>query len=86
LVEGDLHCTVLFFGSAAEIVGSREVTITMPIGSTAGDLFEVVTSKLDGFATLEDCCAFALNSQLCSKNTPLQQDCTLAFLPPVSGG
>jgi molybdopterin converting factor small subunit len=58
----------------------------MPSGSTTGDLLNTITSKHDGIATLKNCCAIALNSRLCSKDIPLEQDCTLALLPPVSGG
>ena len=86
MVDGELHCNVLFFAGAAEAVGCREIQLTIPIGTTARDAFDIIARDHEQFTSFKDCCAVAINLQICSIDTVLQEGCTLAFLPPVSGG
>jgi molybdopterin converting factor small subunit len=51
-----------------------------------GDVFDDLAGQYAAFAKLRNTCAIALNQKICSPDTPLQENCTLAFLPPVSGG
>lgn len=84
--EDNLTCTVLFFAAAAEAVGCDNQELTLQSGSTVSDVFDSFAQNHPQFAAMKRSCAVALNSTLCSSTTPLHEGCTVAFLPPVSGG
>jgi len=86
LAEGEIHFKVLFFGSAAEICGCSETTQSMSIGSSVDALLNNLSVDYPEFASLQKHCAVAINTKLCSSSTELYDDCTVAILPPVSGG
>ena len=81
-----MNCNVLFFAGAADAVGCKEQTWSMPRGATASELFDTIALEHPQLATLKDCCAVAMNVQICSAETEILDGCTIAFLPPVSGG
>ncbi|MBC8309976.1 MAG: MoaD/ThiS family protein [Phycisphaerales bacterium] len=84
--DGEIKCNVMLFASAAEAIGCRDKVMMMPIGSTAGDLFDTLAGDNEQFLALKEWCAIAIDKQLCPADTPLEDGCTIAFLPPVSGG
>jgi molybdopterin converting factor subunit 1 len=86
LAEGDIHCTVLFFAVAAEIVGCRQKELTMPIESRVEDVLERICAEHGKLRSIRSSCAVAIDSKLCSTSSQIFEGCTIAFLPPVSGG
>ena len=86
MAGGELKCNVLFFAAAAEAAGCRETELVVPSGSTVSDAFDLLASKHEQLIQLCALCAVAIDQQICSKDTQLTDGCTLAFLPPVSGG
>jgi molybdopterin converting factor small subunit len=81
-----MNCTVLFFALAADTVGCRQKELIMPIGSKVEDVFERITAEHDEFRSLQYTCAVAIDTKLCSASSQIYDGCTIAFLPPVSGG
>ena len=77
---------MLFFAAAAEAVGCRETSLSLPIDATAGDAFDAIAATHEALATIKDQCAIAVDHQLGSSSAKLQDGCTVAILPPVSGG
>jgi molybdopterin converting factor subunit 1 len=86
LVDDDVTCTMLFFAAAADAMDSRDQTLTIPMGSTVGDAFETVSKECHALASLQSICAFAIDEQLVQASTKVTDGCTIAVLPPVSGG
>lgn len=86
LVGDKLNCNVLFFAHAADAVGCKEQSMAIPQGTTVSELFDRIALEHPQFETLKECCAVAMNLQMCSIETELLDGCTIAFLPPVSGG
>jgi molybdopterin converting factor small subunit len=81
-----MNCTILFFAVAADTVGCRQKELTMPIGSRVEDVFERVVLEHEEFQSLRNTCAVAIDTKLCSVTSQIYDGCTIAFLPPVSGG
>lgn len=81
-----MKCNVLFFAAAAQAVGCRETELVVPSGSTVGDAIQLLATKHEQLNQLNAQCAVAIDQQICSKDTQLTDGCSLAFLPPVSGG
>ena len=86
MVEDKLTCTILFFATAAEAVGCDNQELTLKSGSTVKDVFDAIVQDHEQFASLKNNCAVAIDTALCSSSTLLHDGCTVAFLPPVSGG
>ena len=86
-MAGDkLTCRILLFAAAADAVGCRETSLSLPIDATAGDVFSAIASTHEAFAEIKNQCAVAFDHQRCSNSTRLSDGCTVAILPPVSGG
>jgi len=81
-----MKCKVLFFAAAAQAMGCREQEITVQQGTTAGEVFDTLAHGCEPLAVLSSICALAVDGQLAQRGTQLQDDCTIAILPPVSGG
>jgi molybdopterin converting factor subunit 1 len=86
LAGDDLTCTILLFAAAADATGKREMKITLPASSTVGDAFDAVANEHESLAAMKEYCAIAVDQQISKRSTPLHDGCTVAILPPVSGG
>ena len=81
-----MKCKVLFFAAAAQAMECREKEITLEQDATAGDAFDSLTQRCQSLAAISSCCALAVDGQLAQRKTQLHDGCTIAILPPVSGG
>ena len=86
MADGNVTCTLLFFAAAAEAVGERRMTITLSENSTVADVFAKVSKECQPLADLQTICAFAIDEELVQGETAVSDGCTIAVLPPVSGG
>jgi len=86
LAEDKLTCKILFFASAAEAAGHREQAVEVSVGATVADVFLEVSKESQSLAALQHICAFAIDEQLVQSDTEVTDGCTIAVLPPVSGG
>lgn len=81
-----MQITLLCFGHLTAYFGSEPCEMDMPEGSTIRDV-AVELERLEPRACqLAQTCRFALNEEYASLDTPLTPDCTVAALPPMSGG
>ena len=74
---------MLFFAAAAEAVGKRQQIVTLERGATIADVVAEIHPSL---AALQHACAFAIDERLVQGSEEVIDGCTIAVLPPVSGG
>ena len=78
--------TVQFFARARDLVGTSSATLTLPDGSTVGDLRRALTQTYPSMAALLQHSAFAVDNEYAGDDVPLFSQAEVALLPPVSGG
>ena len=76
----------MFFGEAARAMDCREKEIAVPIGTTAGGVIDLLSTDCAQLKTIVSVCAIAIDGQLAKRDSDLLEGCTIALLPPVSGG
>ena len=86
MADGKIKCKILFFAAAAQAMDCREQEITARQDATAGEVFDSLAQDCDSLAALSSICALAVDGHLASRETQLHDGCTIAILPPVSGG
>ncbi len=86
LAGSDITVTVLFFAAAADAAGCRERTMTFPAGTTTGAAVDAVVAEIPDLASIRGSCAMAIDRRVVGSDADLTAGCTLAILPPVSGG
>ncbi len=77
---------MLFFAAAAQAMDCREKEIQFASDATVGDVFDSLAQGCESLAILSSSCAFAIDGKLAHRKTILHDGCTIAILPPVSGG
>ena len=80
--ESDLKIQLLLFATAADAVGQSQMELIVPEGSTA----KSVCNSIDSLVEMSERCAFAIDHAFVNPDTSVTDGCTLAILPPVSGG
>jgi len=81
--EGAIKVKVLFFGPLAEIIGQRDIELSLLSGTTVGQLVE----RLDLESMLSEGLLIAINGEIGADSEVILRDSSeVAFLPPVSGG
>ncbi|MDP6602248.1 MAG: MoaD/ThiS family protein [Phycisphaerales bacterium] len=86
LAENDITITVLFFAAAADAAGCREHSMVLPAGTTAREAVDAVVAEKPGLSEIRESCAVAIDRRVVGGDAELAAGCTLAVLPPVSGG
>jgi molybdopterin converting factor small subunit len=76
----------MFFAAAAQVMDCREMDVTIDFGTTAGEAFDLLAENCEQLKKLSSVCAFAIDGHIAKRNTTLHEGCTVAILPPVSGG
>jgi len=74
------------FAAAREIVGSGELLIDVPDGSTLRQLFEQIRRQFPTLQGLAGSLLFSVNREFAPLDKPLAPDDEVALIPPVSGG
>jgi molybdopterin converting factor subunit 1 len=83
--EDDL-IKVKLFGISTEIIGKREMTILVPVGTTVGNLKKKITKMYPSLDMDNIPFVFAVNHKVLSEDVPVTHLDEIAILPPVSGG
>ena len=83
--ENDL-VKVKLFGISTEIVGKREMTLLVPVGTTIGNLRKEITKLYPSLYIAKIPFVFAVNHRVASEDVPVTHLDEIAILPPVSGG
>jgi molybdopterin synthase sulfur carrier subunit len=82
LNPGDHTVNILFFGQVMEITGTDHMKVVNP-----GDTVQLVAELTRMFAPLAQTkYVIAVDKKMITGNTSLNDNCTVAFLPPFSGG
>jgi molybdopterin converting factor subunit 1 len=77
---------VLFFAGAKELVGERQVSLTLPDDATVGDLRSTLVDLYPALGKLIGQCALAVDQQYADDSRLLYHNCEVGCIPPVSGG
>ncbi len=83
--ENDL-IKVKLFGISTEIVGKREMTLLVSVGTTIGNLRKEITKLYPSLDMANIPFVFAVNHRVVSEDVPVTHLDEIAILPPVSGG
>ncbi|WP_426106952.1 molybdopterin converting factor subunit 1 [Massilia sp. TSP1-1-2] len=85
-----MKITLRFFASVREQLGTSQENLALPEGAaTVEDVRLLLVQRGGVWATAlagDKSLRTALNHVMCSSDTPLAQDCEVAFFPPVTGG
>ena len=76
----------LFFASYRDRVGTKEVRVELPEGSTVEGLIEHLRDLGEPYTGLPATPAVALNRTYVGGGAPLDDGDEVAFIPPVAGG
>ena len=81
-----MQVRALFFASLKDIVGSRELNLDVPAGSTISDLLTQLESQYPRFKEYRPVILTAINEEYVDKAAPISDGDEIAIFPPVSGG
>ncbi len=81
-----MRVRVLYLGMLKELAGSAEETTGVPLGTTAGELWQQVVERFPKMKGYERSVAIAVNEEFARRETVLQDGDEVGLLPPVSGG
>ncbi len=77
---------VLFFASLADITGTPDITLDVPIHATVGAVLGEIAARFPTLDPNRTTILAAVNSRYVSRDAPLNDRDEVAFFPPVSGG
>lgn len=78
--------SMLYFAMFREQIGKAHETLTVPAGTTAGDVFDIVTAAYPVLAGMRNSTMVMVNEEYAEPGQPLQDGDEVALIPPVSGG
>ena len=76
---------VRLFASFADLFGAPQLKVTLPRGSTVGQLTSAI-QRLPAGASLPDRLVVAVNQSYVQSDTVLAAGDEIALIPPVAGG
>lgn len=75
-----------YFAILREQLGASEASLELPEGTTAGEIYPIVTGDQPRLAGLQRSIMLMVNEEYVGPEHPLQDGDEVAFIPPVSGG
>ncbi len=81
-----MEVRVRMFGLSADLAGCREVSITIPCGTSVEELMEVLADRFVQLGPHLQQLAVAVNRRRAGSGETLKPGDEVALLPPVSGG
>lgn len=81
-----ISITVRYFAILREHLGKTEETIQVPVGTTTGAIYAMVTKDHPRLASLQRSIMLMINQEYVRAEQVLSDGDELAFIPPVSGG
>lgn len=81
-----MRVRTLFFASYRDMVGTAEIDLTLPPGTTVAGLVAELRNRGGRFARLPRDPAVAVNREYSPADTPLEPGDEVALIPPVAGG
>ena len=77
---------VRLFANLRELVGEKQITITVPSGVTVGYLNNEILKKYPQLKSFSNKFVTSVNCKVTTGNTIITSSDEIALLPPVSGG
>lgn len=81
-----MQIKLLFFAHYRDLVGTDQVEVELPPGSTASMLLDRIRAEGGRFARLPATPVVAINHEYAPLETPLADGDEVALIPPVAGG
>ncbi len=81
-----IEVSVKLFAGAAELIGRRELTLTLTPDATVDAAFTALAAEHPGIAAMRSILRFAVNHDFAEPDRVLHDGDELALIPPVSGG
>jgi molybdopterin converting factor subunit 1 len=78
--------TVRLFANLREVVGEREITVTVPSGVTVSCLNNEIFRKYPQLKSFSNKFVTSVNCKVTTGDTIITSSDEIALLPPVSGG
>jgi molybdopterin converting factor subunit 1 len=85
-IPGNDKIKVKLFAILRELVGEREITITVPTGITVSHLNDEILKKYPQLKSFNNKFVTSVNCKVTSGDTIISSKDEIAILPPVSGG
>ena len=84
--DSKMRCEVLLFAQARDEIGRDRLTLELSDGASVGDALDALVNQHPALEGLRDRLAVAVDGRYAAPHTPLREGCTIALIPPVSGG
>ncbi len=81
-----MEVRVRLFAAFRERVGTGELRLAMPEGTTAGDVLQRLVAEHPAIAGLAGSVQYAVDREFVPAGFPLRDGSEVSFIPPVSGG
>lgn len=81
-----IDITVLFFANLREIVGKKEVSISIPEQTTVGTFKVIIGEKYPELNQAIDTTLISINKEFGFDHEVIPAEAKVALFPPVSGG
>ena len=82
----DITISMLYFAMFREQIGKQTEQLTVPAGTAAGDIFDIVTAAYPALAGMRTSTLVMVNEDYAAPGQLLQEGDEVALIPPVSGG
>ncbi len=84
--QGDTIVSVQFFGHYSDYFSGVPLEIAVREGTTVSEFAALLGHRDPRLLGVERGCRFAISEEYVTLDTPIGADCTIAVLPPMSGG
>ncbi|NNM07017.1 MAG: molybdopterin converting factor subunit 1 [Gemmatimonadetes bacterium] len=81
-----MRIRLLFFASYRELLGTGDMTVTLPEGTDVTALVAELRGRGGAFAGLPPYPVVAVNEEYTADDRVLENGDVVAFIPPVAGG
>ena len=81
-----MHVRLLFFATLKDIIGSREMQVDVPAGSTVADVLTHLEGSYPRMKDYRPVVLTAINEEYVERGTRIEDGDEVAIFPPVSGG
>ena len=78
--------SMLYFAMFREQIGKQSGQLTVPVGTTAGEIFGIVTAAYPALAGMRASTMVMVNEDYAAPDQLLNEGDEVALIPPVSGG
>ena len=81
-----MQVRILFFAQLRDITKTAEAVIELPDRSSVEDLKQILPQKYPGLDKYLATLSYAIDNEYVSGDQLLKPECSVALIPPISGG